>query len=778
MPRQARVFYAYPNEPPNIVETIEGAVGKLRSDGEFKKLNVSIKLWKENTISGKQLISSVLSQIDHHSIFACDLTFPNQNVSFELGYAIAKFKRVFASLSPIVEDADKEYKRIYYSLFNMGYTAFENRDQLASSFLNERPWEDLHRTVLHKQYLMTPPRPEHPTLFYLKPPVATDSVLSAQEEFTRTVFRDAIVIDDPNEYSGQLLEWYAEKLQSVDAVVVHLLSQQHANHHLHNMKVSIIAGLARGFGCPLLMLAHSPYAPPSDYQPWLYVHSTAEECQTKVGNWLGDLGKSLGHRRSRRTQPQTSSQERLDLRSLFLGDPVAEHEADRLHEYFVETSSFNRAMDSPLTILVGRRGTGKTAILFAVKSELSSRNVNHVTVVKPVGYETHGLMGLLEEVRQRSERGYLIESLWKYLLYSELATNVATEVQSRPLHQPKTEAEERFLRYWQLHSDILSPPFSERLRNAVRALESIPAIPDVGQQRLRISENLHVSVINDVRLHLGEALVQKEKIALLIDGLDEPWGPGEHVGHLSELIAGLLNVAQDLPNDFRRSSSRVRPIDARIIVLLRSDIFAFIQHLIPEQDKLPIERVNWQDPQLLLRVLEERMLFGSPRSRTIDNIWSDLFPKEVVGVSCVEFILRTVMPRPRDLIHLVKGAISIAVNRAHTRVLVDDLIDAREQYSYYAFDSILKEDDPVKGKLERVLYQFARASREIDIANITSSFGAAGVTGDDVEFYLDLLCDINFFGVETATGYSYTRDEEDRRIKRNVARVLRNGATG
>ena len=130
------------------------------------------------------------------------------------------------------------------------------------------------------------------------------------------------------------------------------------------------------------------------------------------------------------------------------------------------------------------------------------------------------------------------------------------------------------------------------------------------------------------------------------------------------------------------------------------------------------------------------------------------------------------MPRPRDLIHLAKGAISIAVNRAHTRVLEDDLIDAREQYSYYAFDSILKEDDPVKGKLEKVLYEFAGAPREIDFADTISRFGAAGVTGDDVEFYLDLLCDINFLGVETATGYSYTRDEEDRRIKRNVARVL------
>ena len=520
------------------------------------------------------------------------------------------------------------------------------------------------------------------------------------------------------------------------------------------------------------MLAHGPYEPPADYHPWLHVHSTAEECQTKVGKWLGDVGKSLGHRRPRRAQPQATSPDRLDLRSLFLGDAVAEHEADRLHEYFVETSSFNRAIDSPLTILLGRRGTGKTAILYALKGELGSQSVNHVTVVKPVGYETHGLMRLLEEVRHRSERGYLVESLWKYLLYSELATNVAMEIQARPLHQPKTEAEERFLRYWDAHSGILSPPFSQRLRNAVRALESVPAISDVGQQRLRISEELHGSVINDVRRHLGDALAQKEKMALLIDGLDEPWGPGEHVEHLAELISGLLNVVQDLPNDFRRSSSRVKPIDARITVSLRSDIFAFLQHRIPEQDKLPIERVNWQDSKLLLRVLEERMLFEGPKNRAIAEIWSEFFPDEVVGVSCIEFILRTVMARPRDLIHLVKGSVNVAINRGHTRVLQEDFLAAREEYSQYAFDSILKEDDPVKGKLESVLYEFAGASREIDIDGITDRFSAAGVEDDNGSFYLDLLCDINFLGVETGTGFGYTRDEEDRRIRRNVARVL------
>ena len=54
---------------------------------------------------------------------------------------------------------------------------------------------------------------------------------------------------------------------------------------------------------------------------------------------------------------------------------------------------------------------------------------------------------------------------------------------------------------------------------------------------------------------------------------------------------------------------------------------------------------------------------------------------------------------------------------------------AREQYSQYAKpDSILKEDDPTKGKLEEILYHFAGAGRELGREDIDlRRFSSAGV---------------------------------------------------
>ena len=772
MPKQMRIFYAHPYQPASLRESIDAAARRVKGNRVARQKNIDIRPWTDNPISGKGLISTVLRQIDRDNIFACDLTYPNSNVNFELGYAIAKFKRIFASLNTSIQDADKEYRQLYFPLLNMGYTPYDNHESLADSIIEERPWDSLDQTLLDSRYKQQVARFEDPTLMYVKPPLTTDSVLAVQAEFGSSIFQHSTIVDDSNEYSSQILQWYVEKILSADAVVVHLLSSDHANHGPYNLKSSIVAGLTMGFGRPMLMLAHDPYESPLDYEKWLSVHDTAQACVSITKTWLEEVTSTLVHRRPNRQRASVAVSTTMDLRSLFLGDPVAEHESDRLYEYFVETDAYYDALKGPLTILVGRRGAGKTAILYAIRSDKLKNAGNQVTVLKPIGYETHGLIRVLEEVRQKSERGFLIESLWKYLIYSDIAVSVVDAIRERPIYQELSNEETAFLNYFDSYSAILSSPFSVRLDRAVSSLEGVGSIIEARDQRLKISEGLHDALINDIRRHLGNVLAEHESLTLLIDGLDEPWGPGEHIAHLAELIAGLLGVVQAIINDFRRSSSRVKPVDISVTVSLRSDISAFVQHLIPEQDKLPIVRVAWNDQALLLRVLEERMLFGAPRSRSIADVWSGIFADNVVGVSAKEFILHTALPRPRDVIHLVKTAVSGAINRAHTQVQPNDLLSAREQYSQYAFDSILKEDDPTKRKLEQILYQFAGTNKIIDRRQIEDIFCSVGVDESEIEFYLDLLCDISFLGIETRHAYRYSINEEDRRSLRNVARVI------
>ena len=163
---------------------------------------------------------------------------------------------------------------------------------------------------------------------------------------------------------------------------------------------------------------------------------------------------------------------------------------------------------------------------------------------------------------------------------------------------------------------------------------------------------------------------------------------------------------------------------------------------------------------------------GAPAGYVAEDVWSELFPSEVVGQPCKDFIMQTVLPRPRDLIYMVRESTSIAISRGHKEISQEDLLTARERYSAWVFDAILKEDDPRREKLETVLYEFAGADRHLSRDDIERRMASVEVIGSDIEFYLDLLCDIGFLGIETTTGFRLARHEGERQGMREVSRRL------
>ena len=442
----------------------------------------------------------------------------------------------------------------------------------------------------------------------------------------------------------------------------------------------------------------------------------------------------------------------------------------------METSTYFRAMDGPVTIVVGRKGVGKSAQLYAMEAALSQDTRNHTCVIKPVGYEIDGLIRVLQSIVGNSERGYLIESLWKFLIFSEVGRSAYLLLKSRPVYYAPTPAETALLAYYDENMGQLDAPFSERLDVAVRSLSNVCEINDAIGQRHRISELLHANQLRKLRDILGQSLSGYEKVNILIDNLDGQWGPNTNIEFLSELLWGLLQVSDDVVSEFRINDFWRTPANVNLTVFLRSDIFALIQPTAPEQDKLPIQRIVWDDPAILRRLIDMRLEFGGNDAYGADAIWEGLFPAEVVGIPTWDFIVNAVLPRPRDIVYLMREAIDGAINRGHKKVETHDLLEARAKYSEYAFRSILAEDDPSKGMLKPIMYEFAGCPKIITQSEIELRFGTVGVAPDDFDFYVDLLCDVNFLAIASNDGYRYAIHEADREIKRRIASQIAKGA--
>ena len=770
--KRVNVFYAYPSRPETVSECINEAINSLKNKRSIKSNGVNFRPWEDMNTGGKPLIKTIANEIGRSSVFACDLTYPNFNVTFELGFAIGKLKRIWISLNEAVADAPSSYKRIYYNMLGgLAYSAYTNNINLAVNLELGRPWVDLQETPLGDASRRRRLLYENPTLFYVRPNLDTNAVIKCVEGINRTPFKNALIADDPKEDPSPTLEWYASQLHNADAVLIQLLSEEESGFESNNLRAAFVGGLAHGLDKPLMMVAPTPFNPPADYQTLLHLHDTSEKCGQLVDVWLSSVTLPEPRRRRRQVPRSDDTNARFDLRSLSVGEYVAENEQWKLDPYFFETDSFFSALKGPAKILVGRRGTGKTANLFGIQGELNTRNF-HVCTIKPVGYEIDGLVRVLNENMDRSERGYLIESLWKFLIFSELALSVSTEIANRPPYLERTTAEQAFIDFVDERRDSFVPSFSERLDKAVTGLFGVGDIPTSSEQRVKISELLHSGDIVRLREHLGAVLENRDKVAILLDNLDESWSPSHDIDRLSELLLGLLRVSRDLSNELLQQDHRRKAVNCAVTVFLRSDIFSLIQPQTAEQDKLPVERLYW-DGDMLLNLLNQRLVFASNITGKPEEIWEKFFPGEVVGLPTSQFITSTVLLRPRDIIFLVATAISLAVNRGSETVTQNDFLEARKRYSDFVFKSVLAEDDPRKGKLESILFEFAGAPKTITSEDITVRLEKAGVEVFDYEFYIDLLCDINFLGVRTVNGeFRYSKDENERRTLREIARRL------
>jgi hypothetical protein len=88
-----------------------------------------------------------------------------------------------------------------------------------------------------------------------------------------------------------------------------------------------------------------------------------------------------------------------------------------------------------------------------------------------------------------------------------------------------------------------------------------------------------------------------------------------------------------------------------------------------------------------------------------------------------------------------------AVNRNHTIVTEQDILDSEKQYSQFAFDSILVETSASTERMEDILYEFVGSSSVLAQMDLESRLSKIGTS--DVQGVIELLCSISFLGLET-----------------------------
>ncbi len=396
---------------------------------------------------------------------------------------------------------------------------------------------------------------------------------------------------------------------------------------------------------------------------------------------------------------------------------------------------------------------------------------NHVCLIKPINFEIEGLITLMEKYTNEFERGYFIESIWKFLIYTELAKSIYERIKSKnayALHRNEIN----YLSFIEENSSLFLTDFSTRLEEQIEDVLMNYEINNSDRQvdfRIKLSEYLHDNIINEVKNMFADVISKNEKIIVLVDNLDKSWRKDARINILSKYILGLLGVTGRIAKDFAYIKTKQRKIEFNLTIFLRSDIFKNIIEFAREPDKIETTKLKWDDKEILFRIIEERFVSLSEFIVTENELWEKYLVKEVRGVPVKEFIYNIIIPRPRDIIYLFKTAKDYALARGHDRIEEVDLLSSYSEYSAWVFKSLLVENGITIKQLSDFMYQLVGENSTLSIEEVSTKMALSGLDTSDemVSKFTDHLVTLSILGRQIKEGefafeYDYESSEKNK----------------
>ncbi len=746
-------FFAYGSEPPHCGEFIEDAIKKVNKDGQL----VMIKSWKLLTISGNLLISQILKEIESSDFFCADVTGLNENVLFELGFAIAKRKKIFITQDTSIIDSYHRFKELNF-LTTVGYTNYTKSDDITNSFLREKPYEK-EEYLLDQLFSSQEIEKDRYSLLYLKSQFDTNY----NQYIINTIkgYKLPCIIDDSVEAKVQSLSWYISKLQSVPAVLIEFSSTYRSGYQLHNAKCAFVAGLALGLGLRVQMIAEKPYPTSIDYQEYLKKYTNLELCKAAISPFLTDLKANIAELISVTKTPSVKKRIESPLQSLKFGEYIAEHESSIVYDYYVDTAHKENIIKSEYNLVVGRKGTGKTATLYYLESAVSKDVRNLVVTIKPVNFEIDGLVELIKKLNSEFEKGYIIQSIWKFLIYTEVAKEIYYFVKNKPSYS-LTELDNNIIKFVEENEKIILTDFSTRLEQELLHLQILQEINEQTEFREKLSQILHEKIIGRLKELIIDFMLKRNRLAILIDNLDKNWKKGKDIEVISKFILGLLGVIGRITKELKGNPKNPYDFDLNLVVFIRSDIFKHVLQFAREPDKIEYTKLRWDDSEVLFRIVEKRVEYFSDEKISSEAFWDKFIVKSVDGIDVKEYVTSCIIPRPRDLIYFLNSAKNIAISRGHSIIQSSDLEFAYTDYSNWVFNSVLVENGVTIQQMETFFYNCMGEASIMDLDQLKLLMKSIGIDiGNEaiVNKFIDHLCSMSFIGRETRPShFSYDYD--------------------
>jgi Cdc6-like AAA superfamily ATPase len=366
------------------------------------------------------------------------------------------------------------------------------------------------------------------------------------------------------------------------------------------------------------------------------------------------------------------------------------------NKYFYHTRVVERLLHGKRSYVVGRKGTGKTAIsehLVAIeKPEYFSQKLTFKNFPFNVLYE-------LTDAGYTEPNQYI--TLWKYLIYSTIGQMLSKN--------PNVDFESR---------EVLSSLFNQDITNALPGAVSqwtgftfdikvLGTGLGVGTEKDSI-DNADPNIGNRVEIleKYIEGKLGSDSYVILFDELDEDYkdiiDPGKYKKY-TDLLTSLFKAVQDIRARF--SKHKVYPI-----VFLRDDIYDILQD--PDKTKWTDFKyeLEWTRASLQ-KLLAFRLSVADAASKSTDRpfneVWGAIFEggvikyghKDTRSMSVYDYITQNTQNRPRDYIRYLQICAESALEKGFDKVTPKIVKSEAKAFSNYLKSEM---EDEIHGAIPEI----------------------------------------------------------------------------
>ena len=359
-----------------------------------------------------------------------------------------------------------------------------------------------------------------------------------------------------------------------------------------------------------------------------------------------------------------------------LGDLRAEADENMLKVAFCQTPDYKSLLESSdRSVVVGRRGTGKSALVFGLAQHWSGRKDCRVIRVAP---NEDQMIGFRATMRCFGGKFEILRAgaklLWRYGLAMEILSSLSSHYRFSKTHMG--EPIKARMKTW---SHGGRDPLM-RLCSFARAVTAgLGSEPEriVGELAERM--NLH-----DIEDALSEAATTvKSTVVILIDRLDEGFLPDD-LG--IAMVAGLMHAVVEL---------NARMFLVRTSLFLRDNIFRAVARNDPDFSRNiegQVLRLHWDENQLLHLVANRLAIArGLASDDAPKKIWKRCTLGALAESDGFKQCLRLTLYRPRDVVSLLNNAFHSASKNGRDKIMDADVEETAGWISEQRLEDLHKE---------------------------------------------------------------------------------------